>query len=313
MRASSSRNRSSGFAVFMSHNVVAVHISSGARPGSGLGRLTNVVALMAGYFTAALLVTSPATAATGIAPQLLGEWEVTRAIMPQSLSRQQWSMRENDPRLMSRTLVVTSDSVNFQRYEPNCALAQMAGAKNVSMRALFAKEGGLKRPAAMKGLLYGRAIDYELASLKGHTVDLWQVTCKSTDGRKPPFANWIAVSSAASGKATTLLVPNDYDALLLMRSMPSTDVPLAAQAEFCKQTLSASDKAVCANRQLLRLHSFVQTARARVVSDRQEFNDSIEATNNEQLKQREACNGDTICLYEALDRQLFLLGMNMTR
>ena len=298
----------------MNHYPVAADFLVTARLSVRIGRLGRVVALIACLFAVAFWLASPAHAATKIDPRLLGDWEVTRALMPQSLRPQQWTMRANDPRLMSRALAISTEGVNFQRYEPTCAMAPMVGAKRVSMRVLFAKAGDLKRPAVMKGLLYGRAADYELGSLTGRSVDRWQVTCKSIDGQKQPFANWIAFSSVESGKATSVFFPGSYGALLVMEQCaPQSHAPAAAQTEFCKQAASASDHAICANRQLWRLHSFALAARARVVSDRPDFNASIDTLNNEQLKNREACNGDATCLYEALDRQLFILGMNMTR
>ena len=298
----------------MSHYPAATHAPCRSRGSDWFGRLGKVGALTASCFAATFWLALPAQAATKIDSQFLGEWEVAKAQMPRSLSPQQRTMRENDPRLMSRTLIVGSDSVNFQRYEPDCSLTPMAAGKEVSIRVLFAKESGLKRPTAIKGSLYGRWADYELTSVKIPKVDLWQVTCKPIDGQKSPFANWIAVSAAIPGSAATVLFPKDYDALLVMKQgAQSTDRPNTTPTELCREPASASDKAICGNGSLLRLHRFALAARARVVSDRPDFNAGIDALNDEQLKNRQACNGDVMCLYGALDRQLFILGMNMTR
>ena len=243
----------------------------------------------------------------------------------------QWSMREDDPRLMARTLRITADTVDFAG-KRSCALMPMAGGQNLPMKALFAKENRVKRPTKMKEMLYGRLQNYEigkqradpksgysqlphpvgrignheLAQLSGRPVNLLQTRCTDRDGTFFSGFNWIAVvpGPSKSEKSATLLLPYQPDALMILRRAPNSPVPDRDQLEFCKSALSASDKAICASRQLWLMHAYTLSAQKYAASSLPSVQSELEAGVAESLQKRGACSGDELCLYDVLDEHI---------
>lgn len=233
---------------------------------------------------------------------VFGEWEVSRVLMTGGM-QMQWSMREDDPRLLGRSLHITADAVRFQNTVSACALQPLAGGKAQSMRSLFAQPGG-KRPAGMHGTLYRRQEDYELGALRGQPVKLFAVRCQPNQESFLIDANWLATT----GSPTTLLMPYQPDALLLLRrTPPEGTAPEAARREYCQQANSPSDLAICADRELWLMHSHTLSARQRAQPSRPELNAALAREEAVQLAKRQACAGERNCLYEVLDEHVELL------
>jgi hypothetical protein len=283
--------------------------------------------------TLAILVGCTAFSATSasrptakIDAALIGDWEVRRVLM--NGPNAQWSMREDDPRLMARTLRITADTVDFAG-KRNCALMPMVGGQNVSMRALFAKENGVKRPSQMKETLYERLRNYEIGTLRaepkfgysqmphpvdrignvelsklsGRAVKLLQTRCADRDGTFFSGFNWIAVVPGAppDAQTTTLLLPYQPDALMVLRRAPSAPIPGPEQAEFCKSAVTPSDRAICTDRQLWLLHAYTLSAQKFATSRVPAVQADIDAGIAASLQKRAACSGDTKCLFDVLD------------
>jgi hypothetical protein len=253
---------------------------------------------------AALIMTASLAAHAGPAHDstILGDWEVSRVLMTGGM-QPQWSMREDDPRLLGRRLSIAADGMQFRNIETDCILRRLAGGKPQSMRSLFARPGN-KRPPGMHGTLYGRQEDYELGGLRGQAVKLFEVHCRTGSESFLDDANWLATTTSPA----TLLMPYQPDALLVLRRLPAPGSrPDAAQTEYCRQAGSPSDQAICADRQLWRMHSYTISAQARAQSPRPELNAELAREIADQLQKRQACNGERNCLYEVLDRHIELL------
>jgi hypothetical protein len=220
----------------------------------------------------------------------------------------QWSMREDDPRLMARTLHLGPDAVRFRNIDSGCSALPLTGGKPQAMRSLFAKSAtGTKRSPTLHGALYGRASDYQLGALRDRTVQLLELRCQSESHKLMAEANWLAVTVPPSATSAALLMPYQPDALLVLRRAPSGAHPEAAQASYCVQATSTSDKAICADRQLWRMHTYTLSALQRAQSPRAEINEAVAKDVAEQLQKRQACQGNIRCLYEVLDRHIELL------
>lgn len=276
-------------------------------PASGLQTL-GLVAMLAGLAGALCLQAAHADA---VAPDSgyawTGNWEVSRVLMTGGL-QPQWSLREDDPRLMDRTLHLGPDVVRFRNTDPGCSALPLAGGRPQVLRSLFAKSAvGTKRPPSIRGALYGRVSDYELGALKDRTVQLLELRCQREDHSLMAEANWLAVTIPPSASSAVLLMPYQPDALLLLRRAPPGAHPDALRASYCVQASSSSDKAICADRQLWRMHTYTLSALSRAQSPRAEINAAVAKDVAEQLQKRQACQGDVQCLYEVLDRHIDLL------
>ena len=227
-----------------------------------------------------------------------GDWEVTRVLMTGGMQTQ-WSMHEDDPRLMGRVLHLSSDAKQFPNAATGCTAQAPAGAKPQSMRLLFAKSvmGESKRPPAIKGSLYGRIEDYALDGLNTRPVILLEVRCELVGGH-------ITCCRIRHNTADALQTA----ALALLRHPPPKgSLPDADQAAYCKQAVSASDLAICADRQLWRMYSYTLSAQQRAQSPRAEVNQALEKDIAVQLQKRQACNCKAQYLYEVLDWHIDLL------
>lgn len=133
---------------------------------------------------------------------IFGDWEVSRVLMTGGL-QPQWSMREDDPRLLGRRLSISAKGTQFRNADTGCLLQPMAGGRPQAMRSLFARPGS-KRPNGMQGTLYGRQEDYELGALRGRPVKLHEVRCQTGADDFLGAANWLAATASPG----TLLLPN---------------------------------------------------------------------------------------------------------
>ena len=241
---------------------------------------------------------------------LYGEWEVTRVLMTGGM-QPQWSMREDDPRLMARTLRIDTIGVEFRHVVSSCVAQPMVGAQKLSMKTLFAKESGVKRPIAMKGRAYGRVANYDLGSLRNQSVALLQLRCKDPEKTFLAEANWIAATADATKKSpTTLLMAYQPDALLVLQRVVNDSSATGAdpkRADYCAKAQSASQKTICNERELWRMHTYSELARARAQSPRAEVNAAIDANVADLMQKREDCKGARDCLYGVLDRHIEVL------
>lgn len=247
----------------------------------------------------ALMAIAPLASSATPDSTILGDWEVSRVLMTGGM-QPQWSMHEDDPRLLGRRLSITAKGLQFRNADTGCVVQPMAGGRPQAMRSLFARPGS-KRPSGMHGTLYGRLEDYELGALRERPVKLFAVRCPTGSEDFLGAANWLAATASPG----TLLMPYQPDALLLLHR-PGTP-PDAGQTQYCRQADSPSDRAICADRQLRQMHGYTLSARHRAQSPRPELNAALTRDIAVQLEKRQACQGEPNCLYEVLDRHIELL------
>lgn len=104
-----------------------------------------------------------------------------------------------------------------------------------------------------------------------------------------------------------MLLPYQPDALVLLQRPPSAASADARQLSYCKEAVSASDKTICADRELWLMHGFTQSARERAQSQRPEINAALEKSVAQLMQRRQACNGERNCLYDVLDEHVAML------
>lgn len=236
-----------------------------------------------------------------------GEWEVTAVLMTGGM-QPQWSMHENDPRMMGRRLRVTPDAVEFKQEAYECGLIPMITGKPQPMKALFAMGLVGTRPKSFSGPLYGSMDDYDLGPARGQPVKLFELQCKKPDENFLAESNWIALTSATPKSPATLLMAYQPDALLVLQRPAANIGPLeTSQATYCREASTVSDKAICADRQLLTMHGYTQSALKRAHSPRPEVNAALERDVSAQRQKRLDCQGDVRCIYQVLDEHIAML------
>ena len=227
-------------------------------------------------------------------PNILGDWEVTQVLMTGGL-QPQWSVKENDPRLMWRRMRIASDSYVYNNDEKKCTLTLMPGTENASMRTLFEREK-TKRPKLMKERFYGRLRDYKLGALAQQPVRILQERCEAIARKNDVTGNWIAVLPDA------LIVPYTQDALMVLKRPPKEIDP--GQLDYCKTAVNASDKVICADRQLWQMQRYTEASLAPLESKPAVLAEELNKDTTTLLAKRQACNGDSDCLYKTLDQHV---------
>jgi hypothetical protein len=244
----------------------------------------------------------------------LGEWEVTRVLMTAGM-QPQWSMRENDPRLLGRRLWIGSDHLVFQSSSEadrrdDCRLhAPTKASVNVALGKLFS--GSLREGTRAKvvgnyfGRLYGREKNYDHPALQSKSVALMRIACTAKDHPWVVDHNWIA---KPNGSTDVLLWAFAPDALMVFERPRKDGLLTQEQKSFCDQAASVSDKAICSNAQLLTLYRLIHEAPQDYAKTPAEEINALRKKNIATLiEKRAACNGDLVCLYNVLDKHLTTL------
>jgi hypothetical protein len=244
----------------------------------------------------------------------LGEWEVTRVLMTAGM-QPQWSMRENDPRLLGRRLWISSDYLVFQSSaeadrRDNCKLhAPTKASANIALGKLFS--GSLREGTRAKvvgsyvGRLYGREKNFDHSALRSKSVALMRISCTAKDHPWVANHNWIA---KPNGSDDVLLWAFAPDALMVFERPRKNTVLTQEQKSFCDQATSASDKAICSNAQLVTLYRLIHEAPKDYAKTPVEEVNALRRKNIATLIEKRAiCNGDLVCLYDVLDKHLTTL------
>jgi hypothetical protein len=250
--------------------------------------------LASGISALLLLCSSLSEAAT--LTSALGAWEVSRVISTGALNNSQRLMLEDDARLMGRRLMLGKSDLAFRGFVEACHLSSTPGGNSVPLRALFEKEK-VRRPPAMKGLLYGRAVDADLGALAKSSANLQLIKCTSGSEHKIFRGNWIAVTS------DKLFVYYSADTLLMFSRPPKSMHP--KHAAYCASATKDFEKSICADRQLWLLHSYVEAAELpEKNASSPRMRDTMVAEDLDFLRQRDACKENIDCLRTVLEEQV---------
>jgi hypothetical protein len=239
-----------------------------------------------GWFTSFTLA-APVSAATHAL--LLGDWESVRVLVNLN-DQMKWVLRPDDPRSMWRKYTFDATSMRFMNETFACEFRKPVGSKALSPRVLFDKES-VQRPPALKGLLGGKLIDFDLGHLRKSAFTLYYSRCT---GKYPNHgeANWIAATS------TTLLVPIANSIIVLERPPIVQD---AKHSRYCELATTLSESAICADRQLWQLRRYALASRKLAAKESTTLQAAMVVEDAAQVAVMASCKGDSACLYDALD------------
>lgn len=255
---------------------------------------------------AALMTTSFAAAAPVAPAQVLGDWEVTRLLVPDGFSNSQRFMKPDDARVMGRKYTLQMKSVTYNDELTECTLDSTLAKQTFPIKTLFADER-TARPKIMGRPFYRRARHYALGSLAREHVTIYAYRCGTTaDGSNPQInntGNWFAATR------DTIIWPLAPDALLLLKRQPTKAT--AEQAAFCASATLPSDKTLCADREMWLMKEFTDTYRDCAMPLAPGPSEPLRAQLDAYVAQRNACDGVRACVYSALDEQASLLAQSI--
>ena len=196
-------------------------------------------------------------------------------------------------------------SVTFNDEATSCILDASLATRTFPIKALFADEH-LARPKIVRDRFYRRAKHYALGALSREPVRIYAYQCGKKDGDDVQInntGNWFAVAG------DTIIWPQSPDALVLLKRQPTQ--PTAEQSKFCAAATLASDKAICADREMWLMKVFTDTFRDCARPFAPEPPDELRAELDAYVTKRNACNGDRACVYSVLDEHASLLAQTI--
>jgi hypothetical protein len=233
--------------------------------------------------------------------QIFGDWEIVGLLATEGFSNSKRFMSPDDPQVMGRKYSFQIDSIKFDNESKRCKLDTSLARRTFSIKTLFAEER-LKRPKLIRDRFYRRAAQYALGSLARESVRIYAYQCEKTDGSETQInntGNWFAATK------DTVIWPLASDALVIMKRPPTTQT--AEQKAFCESAINASDKTICADREMWLMKSFTDTVRECAVAYELRTPDKLRQQIDVFVARRDACEGARSCVYSALDSHASLL------
>jgi hypothetical protein len=254
---------------------------------------------------ATLLWSGVALAAPMTPRQVLGDWEITGLLVTDGFSNSKRSMKPNDAYVMGRKYSFQTDSVTYDNETKRCKLDTSLARQTFPIKALFAEER-MPRPKLIRDRFYRRAAQYALGSLARESVRIYAYQCEKTDGSETQLnntGNWFAVTK------DTIIWPLGSDALVTMKRQPTQ--PTVEQTSFCNSATSANDKTICADREMWLMKVFTETVRDCAIHFELRTPDELRERLNTYAAKRNACDGTSSCLYDALSEHAYLLAQKI--
>ena len=274
-----------------------------ASPYFPFARTLPLVAL----FASALLWCGAASAAANqpvVPSQIFGDWEVTRLLVPDGFSNSQRLMKPDDATVMGRKFTFQANSLTYNNEETHCKLDTSLAKRTHSIKTLFADER-IPRPKIIRDRFYRRATHYALGPLAAERATIYAYRCaKTSDGETQlnNSGNWFAATR------DTIIWPLAPDALVVLKRLPTQ--PTAEQVAFCKVATIASDKTICADREMWLMKVFTETVRDCAVAFEKRTPDKLRAQLDAYVARRSACEGVRTCVYEVLDEHASILAQS---
>jgi hypothetical protein len=245
-----------------------------------------------------------ATLAAPVSPShVLGDWEITRVLVVDVGRDSPGGINADDGREVGRKYSFQAKSVVVDGEYSRCALDTTMARQAFSINTLFAGE----RSAHSKRLrqsFYGRAAQYDLASLSREPVRIYAYQCKDRGTQINPMGNWFAATK------DTIVWPLGLGALAVMKRPPT--VRPAAQVAFCAAATVASDKTICQDRELWLMKSYTETVDACAMVERGSRTlDERRGQLDAYVAQRNGCEGDRSCIFYALREHAAILGQSV--
>ncbi len=252
------------------------------------------------------LLSCAAAIAVPLSPsQIVGDWEVVRLLVPDGFSNSQRSMKPDDANVMERKFTFQMNSMTFNNEDIRCKLDTSLAKRTYSIKALFADEP-LPRPKLIRDRFYRRAAQYALGALARETVKIYAYRCEKTDDREIQLnnsGNWFAATK------DTVIWPLGPDALVLLKRQPTQAT--AEQTAFCSHATQASDKTICADREMWLMKVFTDTVRDCAIAFERRTPEKLRAQLDAYVVRRNACEGLRSCVYSALDEHASILAQSI--
>jgi hypothetical protein len=255
----------------------------------------------------ALLGVSHTIAATLAAPvsssHVIGDWETTRVLVVDVGRDSPGGINPDDGREVGRKYSFQATSAVVDGESTACALNITMARQAFSINTLFAGER-LARSKLVRQRLYGRAAEYDLASLSREPVTIYAYQCKVRGTQLNPMGNWFAATK------DTVIWPLGLGALAVMKRPPAGRP--AAQLAFCAAATRASDKTICEDRELWLMKTYTETVDACAIVERgsrtlEERRGQLDSY----ITQRNRCAGERSCIFYALREHAAILGQSV--
>ena len=255
-------------------------------------------------FVSALVLSSAVAAApASVSPlQFLGDWEATRLIVTDGFSNSQRSMNPDDARIVGRKYSFQSDTVTFSNYTFRCTLDTSIANKTFSMKVLFAGERTPK-PKLVRDRFYRSASQYALGPLARERITIYAYRCTAQNSSLTQTGNWFAVTK------DSIIWPEASDALVIMKRQPN--VKPKEQIAFCNAAQTASDKTICADREMWLMKTYADTVHDCAIAYTRQLPEKMREDLNAFVAKREACEGARDCIYSVLQEHVSILGQRV--
>jgi hypothetical protein len=244
--------------------------------------------------------------ATPMSPQqVLGDWEITGLLVTDGFSNSKRSMKPDDAYVMGRKYSFQTDSVTYDNETKRCKLDTSLARQTFPIKALFAEER-IPRPKLIRDRFYRRAAQYALGSLAKESVTIYAYQCAKVgdkETRRNNTGNWFAATK------DTIIWPLAPDALVLMKRQPSAQT--AEQKSFCESATLASDKLICADREMWLMKVFTEAVHECAVRVELRTPDELRVELDAYANKRKACEGNRDCVYDALNQHVNLLAQSI--
>ena len=226
-------------------------------------------------------------------------------LVTDGVSNSQRSMKPDDANVMGRKYSFQMNAVTFNNEEIRCKLDTSLAKRTYGIKTLFADER-LPRPKIIRDRFYRRTAQYALGPLAAEPVTIYAYRCDKTDNRETQLnnsSNWFAATK------DTIIWPLGPDALVLLKRPPTH--PSAEQTAFCNVANSASDKTICADREMWRMLVFTETVHDCAIGFERRAPDQLRARLDAYVTKRTACEGTRSCVYSVLDEHASILAQSI--
>jgi len=217
-------------------------------------------------------------------------WDVEQ-VRVDNRDAQSWNYTPDDPLLVGRTLVISSERVKFNKRKRLECVASAWEPQQTTWGALFSKGFAAGRREGERATTFPS--DYDTKVPRGGTTTAY-VLCPEAKVARNRFPNapWIAFQSPGQ-----LLLRLDNMTLLVLRRRGPNASP---KASFdCQKTTTPTEKAICASYDLASWDRSVTAAFRAAISKREP--DEVARIRAEQkawLRERDACGTAVACIDE---------------
>jgi hypothetical protein len=248
-------------------------------------------------------ILSSAAEATPLKPsQIFGDWEVTQLLVTDGVSNSQRSMNPDDARMVGRKYSFRPDSVIYLNEPERCTLDASLAKKTLSIKALFAGER-LPKPNLVRDRFYRRAAQYALGPLLREQIAVYAYRCVDRETRLNQMGNWFAVTK------DTIIWPEAPDAFVIMKRQPTAKTK--EQTAFCSTATIASDKTICADRELWLMKKYTEAVHECAIAYDLQSPKGMRDDLDAYVAKRDACEGARSCVYSTLQEHVSILGQRV--